>query len=156
MTAGASAAGLARNRSRAAFLAAVAEARRVSKPGSLKLISVHLVRRVCEAPANAPADIKEAAPRQGGFATVAKATAPSRFLSALDVVDGDLAGAAVLGGVESHLLAFGEAAHAGALERRRMDEHVLAAVVRLDEAEAFLIVVEFHGARGHGVVLRFR
>src|SRR5215217_4793877 len=79
MTAGSSAGGLARNRSRAAFLAAVAEARRVSKPGSLKLISVHLVGLVSEAPASAPADIKEAAPRQGGFATVAKATAPSRF-----------------------------------------------------------------------------
>src|SRR5215211_4739906 len=72
MTAGSSAAGLARNRSRAAFLAAVAEARRVSKPGSLKLISVDLVLRVCEAPANAPAGKKEAAPRQGGFSTVAR------------------------------------------------------------------------------------
>jgi hypothetical protein len=34
-----------------------------------------------------------------------------------------------------------------------MDEHVLAAVVGLDEAEAFLIVVELNGARNHGIVL---
>src|SRR5829696_5897057 len=63
-------------------------------------------------------------------------------LRGLDVVDGNLAGAAVLGGVEGHLLAFDEAADAGALECRRMDENVLAAIVGLDEAEAFLIVVE--------------
>jgi hypothetical protein len=36
-----------------------------------------------------------------------------------------------------------------------MDEHVLAAVARLDEAEAFLIVVEFHGARVQGSILGY-
>jgi hypothetical protein len=35
-----------------------------------------------------------------------------------------------------------------------MDEHVIAALVRCDEAEALLIVVEFHGATGH--VFAFR
>src|SRR3954454_24702114 len=93
----------------------------------------------------------EEAAREGGLEDGARS--PARVglaLRSLDVVDRDLAGAAVLGGVEGHLLAFNEAADAGALERRRMDEHVLAAVVGLDEAEAFLIVVEFHGARGHG------
>jgi hypothetical protein len=34
-----------------------------------------------------------------------------------------------------------------------VDEHVLAAIVRLDEAEALLVVVEFHGARNHGKIL---
>jgi hypothetical protein len=34
-----------------------------------------------------------------------------------------------------------------------VDEHVLAAIVRLDEAEAFLIVVELNGARNHGSIL---
>src|SRR4051794_41492087 len=70
-------------------------------------------------------------------------------LRGLDVADRDLAGAAVFLRVEGDLLALDEAAHAGALESGRMDEHVLAAVVGLDEAEAFLIVVELHGAGVH-------
>ena len=44
-------------------------------------------------------------------------------------------------------------AHAGALERSGVDENVLAAVIRLNEAEAFLIVVELHGARIHQDIL---
>src|SRR5215213_7396061 len=76
-----------------------------------------------------------------------------RALCRLDVVDGDLAGAAVFGRVKGNLLAFDEAAHAGALKSGGMDEHILAAVARLDEAEAFLIVVEFYGARVHGRIL---
>jgi hypothetical protein len=34
-----------------------------------------------------------------------------------------------------------------------MDEHVLAAIIRLNEAEAFLVVVELNGARIHKDVL---
>jgi hypothetical protein len=34
-----------------------------------------------------------------------------------------------------------------------VDEDVLAAVIRLDEAEAFLVVVELHGARIHRDIL---
>ena len=34
-------------------------------------------------------------------------------------------------------------------KRGGVDENVLAAIVRLNEAEAFLVVVEFHGARIH-------
>src|SRR5687768_9320895 len=77
-----------------------------------------------------------------------------RALCRLDVVDGDLAGAAVFRRVKGDLLAFDQAAHSGALQSSGMDEHVLAAVARLDEAEAFLIVVEFYGARVHGSILR--
>src|SRR5262249_1491646 len=74
-------------------------------------------------------------------------------LRGLDVGDGGLAGATVRLGVEGDLLAPGETAHAGALESRGVDEHVLAAVVRLDEAEAPLAIVELHGARDHGNIL---
>src|SRR5688572_17337002 len=81
------------------------------------------------------------------------ANAPDGRLRDADVVDGDLAGTAVLGGVEGDLLALDETAQAGALERGGVDEDVLAAVVRLDKAEALLIVVEFHGARIHRGVL---
>src|SRR6267142_2028846 len=72
-------------------------------------------------------------------------------LGGLDVADGDLAGAAVFLSVEGNLLTLVESMHAGALQRRRMDEYVLAAVVRLDEAEALLTVVELYGARGHSI-----
>src|SRR5437868_14122531 len=60
----------------------------------------------------------------------------------LDRVDGGLAAARIVRGVERHLLTLVEAMDAGALERGGVDEHVLVAVVRRDEAEAFLSVVE--------------
>src|SRR5215212_9933207 len=85
--------------------------------------------------------------KQNGAGWLSRAGHPT--LRGLDGVDGDLAGAAVLGGVEGDLLALDEAAQARALQRGGVDEHVLGAVVRLDEAEAFLVVVEFHGARNH-------
>src|SRR3954469_5020247 len=85
--------------------------------------------------------------KQNGAGRLSRAGHPT--LRGLDGVDGDLAGAAVLGGVEGDLLALDEAAQARALQRGGVDEHVLGAVVRLDEAEAFLVVVEFHGARNH-------
>jgi hypothetical protein len=74
-------------------------------------------------------------------------------LSRLDIADSDLAGAAVFLGIERHLLAFDQPAHAGALERSCVDENVFAAVVRLNEAEAFLVIVELHGARIHQDIL---
>src|SRR5215212_8112015 len=67
----------------------------------------------------------------------------------LDGADRGLGAARIGLGVELHLLAFAKALDAGALERGGMDEHVLLAVVRLDEAEAFLVVVEFDGAVSH-------
>src|SRR5262245_25555681 len=77
-----------------------------------------------------------------------------RLLDGLDVADRDLAGAAILLRVKGDLLAFRQPTHARAFERGRMDEHVLAAVVRLDEAEAFLTIVELHGTGIHGDSLR--
>src|SRR3712207_2939682 len=78
------------------------------------------------------------------------AVRPSEVLSrGRDIVDRALAAAAVLGGVDRHFLALDQRADAGALERSRMDEHVLAAVIRLDEAIALLAVVELHGTVLH-------
>jgi hypothetical protein len=71
------------------------------------------------------------------------------LLGRLDVVDGDLAGATVFGRVEGNLLAFYETTKACALKGGGVDEHVLAAIVRLNEAEALLVVVELNGARNH-------
>jgi hypothetical protein len=34
-----------------------------------------------------------------------------------------------------------------------VDEHVLAAIIRLNDTEAFLVIVELHGALVHNVIL---
>src|SRR6266851_4207215 len=67
----------------------------------------------------------------------------------LKLVGGDLAGARVGLRLEGHFLALAQAANSGALERGCMDEYVLAAVVRLNEAEALLVVVELYRTCGH-------
>src|SRR6476469_2066128 len=77
---------------------------------------------------------------------------PGAGLRGLDGVDRDLAAAPIFGDVERDLLAFGEAAQSGALERGGVDEHVLAAIVRLDESEALHLVVELNGTRHHGEI----
>jgi hypothetical protein len=74
-------------------------------------------------------------------------------LRRLDGAHGDLAAAAVFLSIEHDLLALHQPAHAGALERGGVNEDVLAAVIRLNEAEAFLVVIELHGARSHGDIL---
>jgi hypothetical protein len=70
-------------------------------------------------------------------------------LSCLDVADGDLAGSAVFLGIEGDFLTFGQATHSGPLERGGMDKHVLAAIIRLNKAKAFLVVIELHDAPIH-------
>jgi hypothetical protein len=72
-------------------------------------------------------------------------------LYCLDIADGDLPGASIFLCIESNLLSFDEPTHSGSLERGGMDENVLAAAVGLNEAEAILVVVEFHGT---GIQLR--
>jgi hypothetical protein len=74
-------------------------------------------------------------------------------LYGLDGAHGDLAGAAIFLRIEGNLLAFDQPAHSGALERGGVDKDVLAAVIRLNEAEAFLVVVELHGALIHKDIL---
>ena len=77
----------------------------------------------------------------------------SSGLCSLDVIDGDFASAAVFARVEADLLAFDQAAQTGAFKSRGMDKDVLAAVVRLNEAETTLCVVEFNHAGIHRVSL---
>ena len=50
---------------------------------------------------------------------------------------------------EADLLTFYDLAHAGAFDGGNVDEHVLAAVVRLDEAEALGGIEPFNCASGH-------
>jgi hypothetical protein len=67
-------------------------------------------------------------------------------LGDLDRVDRDLLGTRVVARVEIHLLTLAQAIDAGALQRGGMDEYILIAIVRPNEAEASLIVEEFHGS----------
>jgi len=74
----------------------------------------------------------------------------ARFvLSSLQVVCRHLAGLAVLDELEADLLAVIEATHTSALDSRNVYENVLAAVVRLDEAEALCGIKPFYCASGH-------
>src|SRR3954470_14706249 len=58
--------------------------------------------------------------------------------------------AALVGQLEAELLAFRQAAHAGAFDGADMDEYVLRSVVRLDETVALLGVEPLNSAYGHG------
>jgi len=51
--------------------------------------------------------------------------------------------------VVTNLLAFDDVAHSSALDGRNMDESVVTAVVRLDEAEALGGIEPFYGASVH-------
>ncbi len=74
----------------------------------------------------------------------------SRRLDGLQIVSRRLAGPAIGDDFVADLLAFVEIAHSGALDRTDVHEHVLAAVIRLNEAKTFLAVKPLHGSRGHG------
>src|SRR5580704_636427 len=60
-----------------------------------------------------------------------------------------LAGAAVLRHLVGNLLAFAQRLQTGALDCADVDEHVLAAVIRLDEAIAFLRVEPLDRSSAH-------
>src|SRR5271156_1029303 len=67
----------------------------------------------------------------------------------LQIGRGRLAAAAVGFDVEGYLLPLNEAAHAGALNGRDVNEHIRAARVLRDKAIALLGVEEFDGTFGH-------
>jgi hypothetical protein len=87
-------------------------------------------------------------PHRGGFKFRSHGAA-ILALRRLDICNRGLAGAAIFLGIEDNLLALDQSAHSGALQRGGVDEHILTAVIRLDEAKAFLVVVELYGARIH-------
>src|SRR5262249_5065717 len=72
----------------------------------------------------------------------------AKLLDGLQVGRG-FAALTVLFELERHLLAIGQAAHASALNSGNVDEHVLAAAFRRDEAEALGGVEKLNGTRGH-------
>jgi len=64
-----------------------------------------------------------------------------------------LAGPAIGNNLERDLLSLVEAAHSSTFDGADMDEHILAAVIGLNEAVAFLSVEELHGTLRHIVLL---
>src|SRR5690349_4089730 len=70
-------------------------------------------------------------------------------LHGLQVLRGAFATARVADDLERNLLAFRETADPGALDGGNVDEHVLRAIIRLNEAVALGAVEPFHGASGH-------
>jgi hypothetical protein len=71
----------------------------------------------------------------------------------LDCSDRKLAGAAILLNIKTDLLALDQPAHSGAFERGGMNENIVAAVIRLNEAETFLVIVKLNGTSIHRIVL---
>src|SRR6266446_6045251 len=68
------------------------------------------------------------------------------WLDSAEIVGRRLAGLTIGNDLEFDLLSFVEALHAGALDRADMHEDVLAAIIRLNEAEALLAVEPLNGA----------
>lgn len=69
----------------------------------------------------------------------------------LEVAGGLLAAALVGFHLVGNLLAFGEAAHAGPLDGRDVHEHVVAAVIRLDEPKTLLLVEPLNSTDSHRI-----
>ena len=76
--------------------------------------------------------------------------APVGSLRRLQIFCGRLAGPAVSNHVERNLLSLIERAHAGAFNRADMNEDILASLVWLNEAKAFLAIKPLHSSRIHG------
>jgi hypothetical protein len=70
-------------------------------------------------------------------------------LRGLQIDRSQLARTAICLSLEVHLLTFHEATKAGTLDSAHMHKNVSAAIVRLNKAEAFLIVEKLYCADGH-------
>jgi hypothetical protein len=82
---------------------------------------------------------------------------PTRQLGqSLKVVGRHLAALAVGDELEAYLLTFAQVAEPSPFDSADMDEGIIAAVIRLDEAEALLGVEPFHGSRSHSKLFRRR
>src|SRR3569623_2462 len=77
----------------------------------------------------------------------------SYLSSSTKIFGGGLARTTVGDDVIRHRLTFAESAHAGAFDRADMNKDVVAAVCRLDKAEALLGVKPLHCTGVHQVVL---
>jgi len=74
-------------------------------------------------------------------------------LDRVQIVRGGLACPSIGDNVESDLLSLVEDTHASACDRADVHEDILAAIIRLDEPEAFLVIEPLHGSLGHIALL---
>jgi hypothetical protein len=65
------------------------------------------------------------------------------------ILRGGLAGPSISNNLERDLLSLVKPAHTGAFDCADVDEDVLAPIIRLDEAEAFLVIEPLHGSLRH-------
>jgi hypothetical protein len=71
-------------------------------------------------------------------------------LDSAQIVSRGLSGPAIGDYFVADLLTFIEIAHSCAFYRADVNKNILAAIVRLNEAETFLTVKPLHGSRRHG------
>jgi len=74
----------------------------------------------------------------------------------VQIVRRRFAGPAIKYHLEGDLLSFVEAMHPGAFDSTDVHEHILAAVIRLDEAEAFLAIKPFYRTLRHMTFFQVR
>ena len=74
-------------------------------------------------------------------------------LDRVQIVRGGLACPSIGDNVESYLLSLVEDTHSSAFDRADVHEDILAAIIRLDEPEAFLVIEPLHGSLGHIALL---
>jgi hypothetical protein len=92
---------------------------------------------------------------QPASTSVVKNYGPSRCRSdGAQIFGRGLARLSISDNVVRDLLSLVEALHSGAFDRADMHEHILAAVIWLDEAKAFLAIEPFHGSLCHISSLR--
>jgi hypothetical protein len=70
-------------------------------------------------------------------------------LDSVQIVRRGLACLSIRDNVEGDLLSLVEDTHASAFDRADVHEDILAAIIRLDKAEAFLVIEELHGSLSH-------
>src|SRR6202035_1798781 len=75
-----------------------------------------------------------------------------RLAGGAQIVGRRLARAAIGYDFVADLLAFTQRAKAGTLNRADVHEHVVATIIRLNEAEALGCVKPLHGSHAHGIV----
>jgi len=80
-------------------------------------------------------------------------SSPADKLRCLEVFSGNLASTRVCHCVEAHLLTFSERVHSCPLKRSDVNKHIRPAIVRLNEAKAFIDVEEFYRANSHSELL---
>ena len=74
-------------------------------------------------------------------------------LNGLQILGSRLAGLAVDDDLECNALAFSQLTQPCTFDRTDMDEHILAAALRLDESVTLLCVEPFDGSVAHGTLL---